>query len=60
MKNRTALINQIRGSGLEYGIAIPEEPHKVASCLPDYREDAENELTAMSRQLFHELLQELR
>ncbi|MFE8118597.1 IS110 family RNA-guided transposase [Brenneria goodwinii] len=60
MKNRTALINQIRGLGLEYGITIPEGPHKIALCLPDYLEDAKNELTAMSRQLFHELLQELR
>uniref|UniRef100_UPI00301AEB98 IS110 family transposase n=1 Tax=Xenorhabdus sp. Sc-CR9 TaxID=2584468 RepID=UPI00301AEB98 len=35
MKNRTALINQIRGLGLEYGIAIPESAHKVEQCLPE-------------------------
>ncbi|MCQ0571968.1 hypothetical protein L1C40_24315 [Klebsiella pneumoniae] len=29
------------------------------ACLPDYLEDAENELTTLSRQLFHEILQEL-
>ncbi len=59
MKNKTALINQIRGLGLEYGIAIPEGAHKIMACLPDYLEDAGNELTTLSRQLFHEMLQEL-
>lgn len=28
-------------------------------CLPEHLEDAENELTTLSRQLFHEMLQEL-
>lgn len=28
-------------------------------CLPDYLEDAENELITLSRQVFHEMLQEL-
>jgi transposase len=59
MKNKTALINQIRGLGLEYGIAIPEGAHKIMVCLPDYLEDAANELTTLSRELFHEMLQEL-
>ncbi|MEX0446723.1 IS110 family transposase, partial [Xenorhabdus sp. SGI246] len=60
MKNRTALINQIRGLGLEYGIAMPESSHKVAYCLPAHLENAENELTTLSRQLFQELLFELK
>lgn len=51
MKNKTALINQIWGLGLEYGIAIPEGAHKIMDCLPDYLEDAENELTTLSREL---------
>ncbi|WP_074021880.1 IS110 family transposase, partial [Xenorhabdus thuongxuanensis] len=60
MKNRTALINQIRGLGLEYGIAMPESAHKVEQCLPEHLENAENELTVLSRQLFQELLFELK
>ncbi|MBA0018214.1 IS110 family transposase [Xenorhabdus nematophila] len=60
MKNRTALINQIRGLGLEYGIAIPEGAHKVEQCLPEHLENAENDLTSMSRELFQELLFELK
>ncbi len=60
MKNRTALINQIRGLGLEYGITMPEGAHKVAQCLREHLEDAENELTVLSRQLLQELLFELK
>lgn len=60
MKNRTALINQIRGLGLEYGITIPEGAHKVELCLPDILEDANNELTTLTRHLFQELLFELK
>ncbi|WP_191236372.1 hypothetical protein [Citrobacter sp. DNRA3] len=59
MKNRTALINQIMGLGLEYGIAIPEVAHKIIVCLPDYLKDAENYLTTLSRQLFYEMQQQL-
>lgn len=59
MKIKTALINQIQGLGLESGIAIPEGAHKIMACLPDYLEDAENELTTLSRGLFHEMPQEL-
>ncbi|QTL39720.1 IS110 family transposase [Xenorhabdus budapestensis] len=60
MKNRTARINQIRGLGLEYGIAIPESAHKEEQCLPEHLENAENDLTPMSRELFQELLFELK
>nr|WP_246550322.1 IS110 family transposase [Photorhabdus caribbeanensis] len=60
MKNRTALINQIRGLGLEYGIAIPESAHKVEQCLLEHLENVENDLTPMNRELFQELLFELK
>ncbi|MER2473093.1 IS110 family transposase [Photorhabdus laumondii] len=60
MKNRTALINQIRGLGLEYGITMPESAHKGERCLPEHLKNAENELTVLSRQLFQELLFELK
>lgn len=59
MKNRTALVNQIRGMGLEYGIAIPESAHRIKQCLPEHLEDVENDLTLLSQQLFHALLNEL-
>lgn len=59
MKNKTTLTNQIRGQGLEYGIAIPEGAHNIMTYLPNYLEDAENELTLLSRKVFHEMMQEL-
>ncbi|SLM62870.1 Mobile element protein [Dickeya aquatica] len=59
VKNRTVLINQIRGLSLEYGIAIPKAAYKVMACLPDYLDDAENELTTLSRERFQEMLLEL-
>ncbi|WP_181002501.1 hypothetical protein [Pectobacterium odoriferum] len=34
-ENKTALINQIKRLGLEYGIAILEATHKVTACMPD-------------------------
>lgn len=56
---RTALVNQIRGQLLEYGIAIPKGISMVRSRLITILEDAENELTPQARLLFNELKQEL-
>jgi transposase len=57
---RTALINQIRGLLLEYGIAIRVGPGAVRASLPDILEDAENELSSLGRLAFSQLLDELR
>jgi len=38
---------------------MPGSAHKIKVCLPGYREDAENELTRLSRQFFQEMLQKL-
>ena len=57
---RTALINQIRGLLLEYGISIRGGPGAVRAALPDILEDAENELSVLGRGAFAELLEELR
>lgn len=59
IQQRTALINQIRGQLLEYGIAIPKGISQVRRQLVGILEDAENELTPQTRGLFHELRQEL-
>lgn len=59
VKNRTALINEIRGLNLEYGIAIPQGALKVKSHLISIIDDKENELTISSRELMHELYDEL-
>jgi transposase len=59
IKNRTALINEIRGLNLEYGIAIPLGALKVKSYLRSIIDDQNNELTSSSRELMQELYEEL-
>jgi len=59
-KARTALVNQVRGLLTEYGIVINQGVTAVRSGLPDILEDADNGLTLRSRELFADLLEELR
>jgi len=59
VQQRTALVNQIRGQLLEYGIAIPKGISQVRSRLAGILEDAENELTPWARALFHAVREEL-
>jgi len=59
IKNRTALINEIRGLNLEYGIAIPQGALKVKSQLRSIIDDKANELTVSSRELMQDLYDEL-
>jgi len=59
-KERTALVNQLRGLLAEYGIVINKGVTAVRKGLPGILEDAENGLTAFARELFAELLEELR
>jgi len=56
---RTALVNQIRGQLLAYGITIPVGISQVRCQLSGLLEEAENELSGDSRILFHEWQQEL-
>jgi len=59
VKNRTALINEIRGLNLEYGVTIPLGASKVKSLLLDIIADESNELTPMTRVMMQELYDEL-
>ena len=59
-KARTALVNQVRGLLAEYGIVINKGVAAVRKGLPEILEDAQNGLTQLSRELFAELLEELR
>ncbi len=59
VQQRTALVNQIRGQLLEYGIAIPTGISQVRGRLAGILEDGENELTPQARSLFDELRGEL-
>lgn len=59
-KARTALVNQVRGLLAEYGIVINKGVAAVRKGLPVILEDAENGLTMRGRELFADLLEELR
>ncbi len=60
VKQRTALVNQIRGLLAEYGVVVAQGISHVRKRLPEIIENNENELSATGRQLFNELLCELR
>ena len=59
VKNRTALINEIKGLNLEYGIALPQGAAKVKSHLCLAIGDENKELTPKARELMQELYEEL-
>lgn len=58
-KERTALVNQVRGLLAEYGVIINKGVSAVRKALPDILEDADNGLTPRARELFAELQEEL-
>lgn len=59
VKTRTALVNQIRGLLAEYGVVIPLKNNAVSLALPRILEDADNGLTAVGRELFADLYEQL-
>lgn len=59
IKQRTGLVNQIRGLLGEYGLIIPLGVAAVRRQIPLYLEDASNELTPISREVFADLYQDL-
>lgn len=59
IKNRTALVNQIRGLLLERGIELPKGRVHVREKLPWLLEDAENGLSSRFRFLLSDLQDEL-
>lgn len=59
IEQRTALVNQIRGSLHERGIVIPQGINHVRKELPFILEDAENGLTTLARELFFQQKEQL-
>ena len=60
VRQRTALINQIRGFLSEYGIVVAQGKENLLAAMPDLLEDAENGLTPSSRALFQEMYEQWR
>jgi transposase len=58
LKDRTALVNQIRGLLAEYGFVMPQGMASVRRQLPEILANQDNELTGMSRELFADLYQQ--
>lgn len=56
---RTALVNQIRGFLLEFGVVVSCGRQVLMRRLPEVLEAADNELTDVARELLWELYQEL-
>ena len=59
IQERTALVNQTRGLLMEYGIIIPQGIGKVRKLLPEILENAENELSVISRRFIFDLYEQL-
>ncbi len=59
VKNRTAVINEIRGLCLEYGIVLIPGAARVKSSLSAVIVDSANELTPLSRECMQDLYEEL-
>ena len=60
VKEKTALVNQIRGLLHEYGVVIPQGISYVKSELPLILEDSNNGLTLRGRELFNDLYIQLK
>jgi transposase len=60
VRRRTALVNQIRGLLLEYGIPIAKGICRARRQLPEILEDATNELTTLGRAMIAELRDEFK
>lgn len=58
VRQRTALINQIRGLLNEYGVVVARGKEKLQAFLPAVLEDAENGLTPAARELLETLRME--
>jgi transposase len=59
IKNQTALSNEIRGFLHEYGIVLPRSVLQLKKSIPGILEDAESELTPVTRCLLQKLYSEL-
>jgi len=60
IKERTALINQLRGLLSEFGLIMPKGRYSAQHHIPDILEDAGNGLPLLARRLLHDTYQRLR
>jgi transposase len=58
IRQRTALINQLRGFLTEYGIVVERGREKLSARIPELLEDADNGLSPSGRRLFQTIYAE--
>jgi transposase len=59
-KSKRAMVNQMRGLLAEYGLVFPKTIPKLLKAVPDALEDADNELTSISRSFIKRLYDNVR
>jgi transposase len=59
IRQRTALMNEIRGLLAEYGMVLPKGKSALKSGLPKILEDPSNELSDRARRIFFRLYEEI-
>ncbi len=59
VEQRTALANQLRSLLAEYGLIIPVEIQRLDQQLPEFIEDASNDLTFTLRRLLNSLREDM-
>lgn len=59
VKERTAMVNQIRGLLMEYGIVVAQGVLQIRKKLTSIIEDVGNELSSLGRELFRDLHMQL-
>ncbi len=60
IKERTALINQLRGLLSEFGLIMPKGRYSAQHHIPDILEDAGNGLPMLARRLLHDTYQRIK
>lgn len=60
IKERTGMINQLRGLLLEFGIAIPKGRYSAQSKIPEVLEDADNGLPHLTREIVSNIWQRIK
>jgi len=60
IRQRTALINQLRGFLNEYGVVVSRGKEKLLAAMPDLLEDGDNGLTPSSRALYQAIYDDWR
>lgn len=58
VRQRVATSNHMRGVLAEYGLVLPQGAKALAQCLPEWLEDAQNDLPMLTRHLLAELKSE--